>query len=189
MELHRSIAQLERWWLSAGMMLVLSGCALQGPESIAEKPSNNPEFAAVIAQPDDYQGNQVRWGGTITAVEHRGDDTVLIIASSALNSQGKPLADAGSRGQFMAKVNRFLNPTVYAKGQSVTIAGTIVGSESRAIGNDPDTYPFVAADNYYLWPGAQRAASYYGSCRGEIVAATPYPDTMFGYGQNFHRCP
>ncbi|HET8702172.1 MAG TPA: Slp family lipoprotein [Nitrococcus sp.] len=172
------------------MMVVLGGCALQVPEAIAEEPSNNPEFAAVLAQPNSYDGDQVRWGGTITAVEHRGDDTVLVIASRALNNQGKPLADAGSQGQFMAKVNYFLNPDVYAKGRSVTVAGTIVGSESRDIGSDPNTYPFVAVNDYYLWPEAPQATNYRYSChRGDIVAASPYPDTMFGYGQNFHRCP
>lgn len=181
---------IQRWWLSAGMMVVLSGYALQVPESIAAEPSNNPEFAAVIAQPNDYDGHKVRWSGTIAAVENQGmDATVLVIASRALNNEGKPLADAGSRGQFMAKVNHYLNPAIYAKGRSVTVDGTIVGSESRAIGNGPDSYPYVAADDYYLWPGAQQAASYYGSCRGEIVAASPYPDSMFGYGQDFDSCP
>lgn len=187
MELHRSVTRLQRWWFSAGMMVVLGGYALQVPEAIAAEPSSNPEFAAVIAQPDDYQGNQVRWGGTITAVEHRGEHgTVLLIASKDLSSQGKPLANADGQGQFMAQVNHFLNPTVYAKGRSVTVAGTMVGLESRAIGTDPDTYPFVAVDDYHLWPGAQRAASsYHASCHN---GASPYPDSMFGYGQNFNRC-
>lgn len=187
MELHRSIARLERWWLSASMMIILGSCALQMPEAIAEEPSNNPEFAAVIAQPNDYRGDQVRWSGTIIAVENRGKhDTVLIIASQALDSEGKPLADASSQGQFMAKVNHFLNPSIYTKGRFVTVAGTIVGSESRAIGNDPDSYPFVAVDDYYLSPVAQQAASNYNySCHD---GASPYPDSMFGYGRNFHRC-
>lgn len=192
MKSHRSIAQLQRqlqqWWFSAGMMIMLSGCALQAPEAIVEGPSNNPEFAAVIAQPNDYQGDQVRWGGTITAVENRGEnDTVLIIASNALNSKGKPLADAGSQGQFMAKINHFLNPAVYTD-RSVTVVGTIVGSESRVIGNDPDAYPFVAVDDYYLWPDSCR--------RGEFIVASPhpdtaspYPDTRFRYGRTFNRCP
>lgn len=197
MESHRSIAQLQRqlqwWWLSTGMMIMLSGCALQVPEAIAEKPSNDPEIAAVIAQPNNYQGDQVRWGGKITAVENRGEkDTVLIIASNALNSEGKPVSDTGNQGQFMAKVNHFLNPGVYID-RSVTVAGTLMGSESRAIGNEPDTYPFVAVDDYYLWPDSCR--------RGGIIVASPhpdtassYPDTMFGYGmfgyrENFNRCP
>jgi outer membrane lipoprotein len=188
MELHTHNL-LERWCLSASMTVVLGSFALQVPEAVAEEPADNAEFAAVLAQPNNYDGDQVRWGGTITAVEHRGDDTVLVIANSALDSQGKPLADAGSQGQFMAKVNHYLNPAVYAKGRTVTVAGTIVGSESRAIGSDPDTYPFVAVKDYHLGPGAQQAAANYRySCHSDIAAASPYPDTMSGYGQNFHRC-
>lgn len=191
MESYRSIAQLKRQlqqgWLSAGMMIMLSGCAMQVPEAIVEKPSNNPKLAAVITQPNDYQGDQVRWGGTITAVEHRGEnDTVLIIASNALNSEGKPVADAGNQGQFMAKVNRFLNPAVYTD-RSVTVTGTIAGSESRDIGNDPDTYPLVAVNDYHLWPD---------SCRGgDFIVASPhsdgashYPHTMFRYARIFNGC-
>lgn len=118
----------------------------------------------------------MRWGGTIAAVENRGEhDTVLIIGSRVLNSEGKPLADASNQGHFMAKVNRFLNPAVYTTGQFVTVSGTVVGSESRAIANDPDSYPFVAVDDYYLWPESQQAAASSHSYHSCPDSSHPYP--------------
>lgn len=165
---------------------MLGSYALQAPEAVAEESSDNAVFAAVDAHPYSYLGHQVRWGGMITAVENWGtNDTVLIIAKKTLDSQGKPLADAGNQGQFMARVNGFLSPTVYAKGQFVTVAGTIVGSESRAIDDNPDSYPFITVNDYSAWPEWQPTSSYHGSCKSGM---SPYPDTSFGYGQNFDGC-
>lgn len=185
MELHTHNL-LERWLLSASMMAVVGGFALQASEAAAEEPIDNPEFAAVVVQPNSYLGDQVRWGGTITAVENRGrHDTVLVIANKALDSQGRPLAAAGNQGRFMARVNDFLNPTVYAKGQPVTVTGILMGSTSRAIDNNSDSYPFVAVNNFYLWPELEPTTDYRYACD---TGMSPYPDTSFGYGQGFHLC-
>lgn len=151
--------RVQKWWLFAGMMVVLSGCATQVPAPIAAPPSNNPSIAQVRAQPSDYQGIKARWGGTIAEVENREQETVLLIVGLPLDDDGRPQVDAASQGRFMAKINGFLDPVVYATGRMVTVAGTITGSESRQIGSYPYLYPIVAVEHYYLWPRRQRTSA------------------------------
>ena len=129
MKLHRSIAQLQRWGLSASLVVLLGGYALQGPTAIAAEPSDN---STVIAQSNDHQWDQVRGNETIASAEDQ--ERHETVASAALDSE-----------------------------------------------------PVVVVHNRRLLPAAQRtASSYHGSCHN---GASPYPDSMFGYGQNFNRCP
>lgn len=174
--------RLQSWWLFAGMMAVLSGCATQIPAPIATAPPNNPRLAQVRAQPSDYQGLEVRWGGTIAAVENREQETVLLIVARPLDDEGRPqVDDAASQGRFMAKINGFLDPAIYTIGRSVTVSGTVAGSESRKIGSYSYLYPVIAAEHYYLWPRPQQMARY--SCYDPFWYGPPYyPMSRFRYG-------
>lgn len=178
--------QLQKWWLFAGMMAVLSGCATQAPAPIAEAPPHNPSISQVRAQPNDYQGIQARWGGTIAAVENREQETRLLIVGWPLDDKGEPQVSTTSQGRFMAKINGFLDPAVYSTGRLVTVVGTIVGSESRKIGSYSYLYPVIAAEHYYLWP--RQAARYRGyySCYDPFWWYGP-PFSRFGYGYFGYR--
>lgn len=171
----------QKWWLVAGLMALLSGCATQAPAPIATAPPNNPSLAQVRAQPNDYKGIKARWGGTIAAVENQEQETVLLIVSRPLNDEGKPQVDATSPGRFMAKINGFLDPAIYTAGRLVTVVGTITGSESRKIGSYSYLYPVVAVEHYYLWP--QPAARYRGRypCYDPFWYGPPFSRFRYGY--------
>ncbi|MDN5869238.1 MAG: Slp family lipoprotein [Nitrococcus sp.] len=147
-----------RGWFLAGMV-VLSGCAT-APVPIPAPPVTNPPLARVHANPSDYRGLTVRWGGTIIKVENQEQETVLLIMGRPLDDEGRPLVDAASPGRFMAKINGFLDPVLYSPGRLMTVAGTIVGSESRKIGSYSYRYPVVAAEDYYLWPKLPQSVRY-----------------------------
>lgn len=179
--------QLQRWWLFASIMALLSGCATQAPAPIAAAPPNNPPLAQVRANLSDYQGISIRWGGTIAKVENREQETVLLIVSQPLDDEGKPQVGAASQGRFMAKVNGFLDPVIYATGRLVTVVGTVAGSESRKIGSYPYLYPVVAVKDYHLWPLPRRMARYH-TCYDPFWYGSPfYPFSRFGYGYFGYR--
>lgn len=175
--------RLQRWWLIAGVIAVLSGCTTtQEPVPIPAAPPNNPSLAQVHAQPGEYRGLGVRWGGTIIEVENREQETVLLIMGRPLDDEGEPQIEGTSQGRFMAKINGFLDPVVYSPGRLVTVAGTVTGAESRKIGSYSYRYPVVAVEDYYLWPQPRQMVRY-STCYNRFWYGSPfYPWYRFGYG-------
>ncbi|MDN5869237.1 MAG: Slp family lipoprotein [Nitrococcus sp.] len=153
-------------------MAVLSGCAT-APVPIPAPPVGNPPLAQVHANPSDYRGLTVRWGGTIIKVENQEQETVLLIMGRPLDDEGRPLVDAASPGRFMAKINGFLDPVLYSPGRLMTVAGTVVGSESRKIGSYSYRYPAIAAKDYYLWPKSRQSVRH-NSCDNDSCYGSPY---------------
>lgn len=169
----------QNWWFLAGVVLALSGCATV-PVPIPASSVSNPSLAEVRESPSDYRGLTVRWGGTIIKVENREQETVLLIMGRPLDDEGKPQIEGASPGRFMAKIDGFLDPVIYSPGRLVTVAGTIVGSESRKIGRYSYRYPVVAVEDYHLWPSQPTDRP--EACYNRIWYGAPfYPWYGFGY--------
>ncbi|MCI0401506.1 MAG: Slp family lipoprotein [Gammaproteobacteria bacterium] len=132
--------------------LSLGGCASQVPIEIREPPADNPTIAAVGSDFQGFNGRYVRWGGTIAAVENRTNETDVEVVAHKLDSEGSPYATDDSLGRFIARVEAFLDPVIYAVDRSVTAYGVLEGSITRPIGEHPYTYPLVKATKFYLWP-------------------------------------
>ncbi len=141
-------------------LLFLAGCASDIPKSISEPPAVEITHAQALAQPDALKGRAVRWGGAIARVENRKDETWVEIVERPLSSDGEPGYRDSSGGRFLARVEGFLDPAVYAPRRLITIAGTLDGIETRSIGEFPYRFPVVRAGSYYLWPRPPRRYYY-----------------------------
>lgn len=133
------------------VLLLLSGCASQIPLEIREPPAASPLFSQVRDDPKAYQGQPVRWGGTIVKVENRPTETWVEVLAKELGSEGRPVESDASLGRFLMKAIGFLDPVVYRTDRRITVYGRLAGQETRKIGDLPYTYPVVQADTYYLW--------------------------------------
>ncbi|MGD2113123.1 MAG: Slp family lipoprotein [Gammaproteobacteria bacterium] len=133
-------------------VLLTAGCASPVPLAIRQGPPDSPTPATVRAQPGDYAGRAVRWGGVLIATGNRAHATRLTVLARPLASDGRPGAGDISLGRFIAVVPEFLDPRVYAPDRLVTVTGTLRGSETGRVGEHPYIYPVVAAQAWYLWP-------------------------------------
>jgi len=143
--------------LTAALILGAAGCATT-PDPLSG------EFAAITpaeAARNDARGRTVRWGGTIAAIEPLPDRTCFQIVGRELSKRGRPLVEDESSGRFLACRKGFYDPEVFSEGRSVTIVGSVEGSEQRLIGEYSYAHPRVAADVVFLWPddGAESASS------------------------------
>jgi outer membrane lipoprotein len=132
--------------------LLLSSCASQVPLNIREAPADSPSLAQVREKTADYEGQQVRWGGTIIETVNRENATWLTVLGRPLYKDGKPEFTDDSAGRFIAIVPEFLDPKVYAADRRVTVTGTVARTEAGMVGEHPYSYPVVQADGWYLWP-------------------------------------
>lgn len=97
-------------------------------------------------------GAQVRWGGSIIAVEPRAGETCFEVLGRKLNDSARPRITDTSDGRFLACRTGFYDPAVFKAGRDITVIGALAGSEVRKVGEFAYTYPRVTAKAVYLWP-------------------------------------
>ncbi len=130
----------------AAAMLV--GCVTQMPTPI----TGNLRIAEIQADPTQFKGSEIRWGGVITGVENKSSNTWVEVVSLALNSNGKPLPESDSGGRFIANFSGFSDPVVYSNDRLLTITGTVTNVIKRTIGEYNYSFPVVTVSTSHLWP-------------------------------------
>lgn len=142
--------------------LTLAACASDTPRAIREAPPENIRPDQALKDAERLRGAEVRWGGTIAAVENRKEETWLEIVEHPLTGGGRPRDTDRSGGRFLARVSGFLDPAIYARDRLITVAGQLEDPQSRRIGEYPYRYPVVKAGAAKLWPReAETAPTYY----------------------------
>ncbi len=140
--------------------VLLTGCASTVPKSIATPPPGNPVVAEVRSDLARFLGAQVRWGGTIVAVENKASQTWIELVSRGLTSNGRPLSDSQSGGRFIARFQGFIDPMDYVAGGSLTVAGTVADKVERPIGEFLYAFPVVAVTSSVLWEAESEPLGY-----------------------------
>jgi outer membrane lipoprotein len=102
-------------------------------------------------------GTRVRWGGRILAVHNAPDTTQVQVLSLPLSRDGEPQREGGGQGRFIARVQGFLDPAVYAEGRLLTVYGVLAGAETRPVGEYAYVYPVVDVVDRHLWEEVQPA--------------------------------
>jgi outer membrane lipoprotein len=147
-------SMMRKFKLSIGFIIVIAftgGCASKPPQAISKIPVNNPSLAGVRLDIDRYIGAEVRWGGEISKVENKADQTWIEIVRRKLWDDGKPKTSGESDGRFIASFTGFADPVVYEVGQLLTVVGTIEDKIERSIGDYDYVFPIVAVEGSYLW--------------------------------------
>lgn len=133
----------------ATLLFVITACTTVQPFPV---PANNPPLASVRDNVKAHQNQQVVWGGLILSTEIKPAFSLVTVLAKPLDSNGEPVDTDQSYGRFLARFNGFRDPAVFASGRSLTIAGSIQGSEIRKIGEYDYLHPVVNVAQYRLWP-------------------------------------
>jgi outer membrane lipoprotein len=142
------------------IVLVLFGCAAQAPVPYSKIPVARVSVAEVRADVSRFIGTEVRWGGVITRVENKAEETWVEVVSRQLWASGQPREAGGSGGRFIASFQGFFDPVVYKKGLQLTVLGSIKGQTKRLIGEHEYSFPLLSVTASYLWPVRTQPAYY-----------------------------
>ena len=133
------------------LVLSISGCAYPISEQLREEAAKNVTFPMVLNNPPAYIGDIVIWGGTIIKTVNLKAGTEIFVLDTPLNHRGVPKKAIHSRGRFVAKSSKFLDPAVYKRGNQVTVAGEISGQKTLPLGQTRYTYPVMRIKEIHLW--------------------------------------
>lgn len=120
--------------------------------------------ADVQSDPGAYEGSTVVWGGMVLETANRQEQSEMVVLQTPLGYSGYPASAEQTRGRFLARTPRFLDPEAYCHGAKVTLAGEITGTAERAIGEKEYLYPVIRIEQLHLWGDPEPAGrtGYYG---------------------------
>ena len=111
-------------------------------------------FVVLQANPIEYAGKTVMFGGQIISVKNRKSDTEIEVLQKPLDSRYLPKDTDESKGRFLFVSHKYLDPAVYHRGRKITVIGIVRGAEQRLIGNLNYNYPLLEEVSHHLWmPG------------------------------------
>jgi outer membrane lipoprotein len=114
------------------------------------------DFADVKEDPEGYVGFKARWGGVIANIENQPEQTMVEVVHFNLNRSSRPIISDETQGRFRFYYKGMLDPVIYAKGKSITVAGTISNPEKGKIGEQTYLFPVLKAKGVHLWKKTQK---------------------------------
>ena len=133
------------------LLAFIAGCAPVISEETMRTVDRSVRFQDIVKDPGAFKGRPVVFGGTIIDTENREGTTVIEVLQEGLNSQLRPVEPNESAGRFLAEIDGFRDPAIYAPGKGITIAGEVTGTERRKLGKGSYSYPVIKTREHYLW--------------------------------------
>ena len=130
----------------------ISGCGYPLSKQIRAQAAKDLTFPMVLADPDAHRGRIVIWGGSIIQTTTLAKGSELLVLEAPLDSSGEPVSPRTTRGRFIVRAARFLDPIIFAQNSQITVGGEVAGKEARPLDKTAYTYPVIEAREIYLWP-------------------------------------
>ncbi|GMR05263.1 MAG: hypothetical protein BMS9Abin24_063 [Thermodesulfobacteriota bacterium] len=158
--------------------LFLSGCGSVISKGALMSVDRNITVDRVQKEPERYIETKVLWGGVIISTQNMEKTTDIEVLETDLDFNDLPEFDySSSRGRFIIRAHRYLDPTVYKEGKGVTVAGKVEGISVRKIGKMDYAYPIVRPIEIKL--SEELPKDFYA---GYPMWGYPYYDPYSAYG-------
>lgn len=132
-------------------VILLTACVHPISKEAREQVVPQTTFAMVSENPSAFLDQQLLLGGVIVAAEKKDDGTVLEIIEWRLSRWGEPAYLGDEVRRFLVKSKQSLDPTIYEPGVLVTLAGVVLGQETRLLDQHEYTYPVFELNEIYPW--------------------------------------
>lgn len=162
------------------LSLSMVGCAYPISEQIKEEVTEDVTFPMVLKNPSAYEGDIVLWGGLIIETVNLKEGAEIFVLDTPLDHWEEPAPERYSRGRFIAKTTKFLDPAVYRAGKKITLAGQIVGGKTLPLGEAKYTYPVVVIRQFHLWEQVYDYTYHYPGNTPFSSWGSPYSDPFYG---------
>ena len=134
------------------IVLAFGGLTACAPKISKYKAGAPVPFEELLERPDFYKGRIVILGGYILEMVNEPESSLIIVVQAPLGSQNKPKSKDLSKGRFIVRTDKFLDPEVYTKGRKLTTGGRVSGGREQPLGDRTYRYLVIEAEELYLWP-------------------------------------
>jgi outer membrane lipoprotein len=131
--------------------LLFPSCAHVISKPLREKAVTDIPFEEIRRDTDKYIGKTIILGGVIVETRNTVEGTIIEAIQAPIDAYGSITDPDRSEGRFQAIYRGYLDPLIYKKGREVTIAGELVGSREKTLGEIEYRYPFLEIKEMHLW--------------------------------------
>jgi len=144
-----------------GLAILLAACSPAISKQVLREANRSIRFQELQKDPDRYAGQIVVEGGQILSATPREGDTWVEVLQQPLDWRNKPQDTDVSHGRFLVRLPGFQDPTLYAVGQKITVAGQVQGKRVQPIGMTQYTYPVLISKEFHLWKAGSGGPSFH----------------------------
>lgn len=131
-------------------IIYVSGCAHVVPQELRDKAEKGTSVPALFKDPDEYKGRIFILGGAIVSAVNMQDGTYIEVVEKPLDYRGRPEYTDISRGRFLVLYEGYLDTAVFSPGRDVTVAGEVIGTRVRHLGEINYSYLLLRSRGLYL---------------------------------------
>ncbi len=153
------------------ILFLISSCTYVISSPMREKARTDVPFSSIKENVDKYKGSIFILGGIIVSTKNTEEGSIIEAVHSEVDAFGNIIDPDRSAGRFMAIYRGYLDPLIYKKGREITIAGELIGSRKKSIGEIEYKYPLFEIKEIYLWR----------EVRGYFYPPPPYPYPPYWY--------
>lgn len=159
------------------LMLLCSCSVISRP--MKKEAGAKVDFNQLVKFTDGYLGQTIILGGYVIEVENNEETTLITVLQAPLDVTDSPLSRDKSQGRFIVTVDGFLDPAVYEKDRSITVAGIVQLPIHKNIGTKQVKYINIKSREIFLH--AEKTPVY----DNRFYWDHPYYDSLFYY--RWHR--
>jgi outer membrane lipoprotein len=130
--------------------LAVQACTYAISPGVKASADRTITFEQLSSDPSAVRGKTVILGGTIVQSRRIKNSTLIEVAQKELDYWGKPRRTDRTRGHFIIRSDRPLDPMIYAPGRVITVAAEITGREETAL-EGSGLYPLLVVRELKLW--------------------------------------
>lgn len=161
-------------------LFALTACMHPISEQTRRQVAPQTTLTMVKADPAAFVDQQLLLGGVIVDSQTDGEETVLEVMQWRLNRWGEPTSMTEDENRFLLKTERALDPAIFEPGVLVTLAGVVLGQETRLLDEHAYSYPVLKLSEIHAWQSPFR----YGIHR---YPGPDYPHYVGDDGQTFQN--
>jgi outer membrane lipoprotein len=132
------------------MMLLVSGCVHVVSKDLRDAAEKAVPVIELFRNPGTYNGRIFILGGTIVNSLNSPEGTYIEVVEKPLDYRGRPEHTDVSRGRFIVLYEGYLDPAIFSPGRDVTVAGEVLGTKVRKLGQIDYPYLFMKSRGLYL---------------------------------------
>jgi outer membrane lipoprotein len=134
------------------LILGIAGCAGGISKQVRSQVTFFGPFKELQQNPERFRGEMMMFGGKIIETQALGNGTEIIVLHLELNASNRPDDNDQSQGRYVVRSDQFIDPAIYPPGTLVTVAGRLLESEARQIGQMSYHYPVIDLEEIKKWP-------------------------------------
>ncbi|QSR88429.1 Slp family lipoprotein [Methylacidiphilum caldifontis] len=116
-----------------------------------ESVKKQPTFLELLAKPQKYKGQEVWLGGTVAALNKKGQKTLMEVIELPLDDNGRPQIDYPSGGKFIAEVSQQIDPDLFTIGTPLTMIGNVMGKAPGLLPEGGILLPLIRVKRIMPW--------------------------------------